>query len=69
MQLTSPVFVNGGIIPEAYAFSGKNRNPPLVISVIPAQTASLVIIMHDQMAGKDMISCTGLCGTCLKTLQ
>jgi Raf kinase inhibitor-like YbhB/YbcL family protein len=47
MQLASPAFGNLGPIPEQYAFKGKNRNPPLIISQVPEHVASLAIIMHD----------------------
>lgn len=47
MQLTSPIFKQQDFIPEEYAFHGKNRNPPLIISKIPPQTKSLALIMHD----------------------
>ena len=47
MQLTSPIFTNHNTIPEEYAFSGKNRNPPLTISQVPVQAVSLALIVHD----------------------
>jgi len=47
MQLTSPIFNDQDTIPEEYAFKGKNRNPPLAISNIPTEAASLALIMHD----------------------
>jgi Raf kinase inhibitor-like YbhB/YbcL family protein len=47
MQLTSPAFDNLGPIPEQYAFKGKNKNPPLIISQVSERIASLAIIMHD----------------------
>ncbi len=47
MQLTSPAFDNLSLIPEEYAFKGKNRNPPLIINHVPKHTVSLAIIMHD----------------------
>ena len=57
MQLTSPVFTHQGIVPEEYAFKGKNRNPPLFISQVPARAISLALIMHDPDAwgGRDFL--------------
>lgn len=47
MKLTSPVFQEKGIIPSLYTCEGKNINPPLEISGVPAQAKSLVLIMDD----------------------
>lgn len=57
MQITSPVFKNQGSIPDEYAFKGKNKNPPIVISDVPPQTKSLALIMHDPDAwgGRDFL--------------
>lgn len=57
MQLTSPVFINQGLIPEEYAFKGKNRNPQLDIAKVPKQARSLAIIMHDPdgWGGRDFL--------------
>lgn len=47
MQLTSSAFENMSTIPAEYGFDGENKNPPLIISDVPAGTASLAILMHD----------------------
>lgn len=47
MKLTSPAFVEGGIIPSLYTCEGKNINPTLEISGVPPQAKSLVLINDD----------------------
>lgn len=47
MQLTSPAFREGGIIPSIYTCEGKNISPPLQIDQVPPGTMSLVLIMDD----------------------
>lgn len=47
MKLTSSVFKEGGIIPSVYTCEGKNINPPLEISGVPANAKSLVLINDD----------------------
>jgi Raf kinase inhibitor-like YbhB/YbcL family protein len=47
MELTSPVFENGGEIPSKYTCEGENINPPLAISEVPEGTKSLALIMFD----------------------
>ncbi len=47
MKLTSSAFSEKGIIPSLYTCEGKNINPPLEISGVPAQAKSLVLIMDD----------------------
>jgi len=47
MQLSSPAFKEGGIIPSKYTCEGKNINPPLHITGQPAQAKCLVLIMDD----------------------
>ncbi len=47
MQLSSPVFERGKSIPSLYTCQGKDINPPLVISDVPKNTKSLVLIMDD----------------------
>ena len=47
LELKSPVFDNGGIIPITYTCDGKNISPPLVWKDVPKNTKSLVLIMHD----------------------
>lgn len=47
MKLTSTAFSEKGIIPSLYTCEGKNINPPLEISGVPANAKSLVLIMDD----------------------
>lgn len=47
MKLTSPAFMEGGIIPSLYTCEGKDINPPLDIANVPPQAKSLVLIHDD----------------------
>lgn len=47
MQLTSSAFANGASIPSLYTCDEKNISPPLLISGVPAQAKSLVLVMDD----------------------
>jgi Raf kinase inhibitor-like YbhB/YbcL family protein len=47
MKLTSPAFEHGGKIPSIYTCDGKDINPPLTISDVPAGTATLTLVMDD----------------------
>lgn len=47
MQLTSPAFKDGEMIPEVYTCKGQGINPPLAIAGVPAESKSLALIMHD----------------------
>jgi Raf kinase inhibitor-like YbhB/YbcL family protein len=47
LELMSPVFMQGGVIPEQYTCRGQNINPPLNILNPPAGTLSYTLIMHD----------------------
>ncbi len=47
MNLSSPVFKNDEPIPEIYTCDGQNINPPLLISEVPQNTQSLVLIVDD----------------------
>lgn len=47
MQIISPVFRQGSLIPPQYTCVGQNVSPPLNILEVPANTKSLVLIMHD----------------------
>lgn len=46
-QLTSPAFVDGGIIPTRYTCRGENNSPPLQITGTPSSAASLLLVVHD----------------------
>ncbi|MBI4215452.1 MAG: YbhB/YbcL family Raf kinase inhibitor-like protein [Parcubacteria group bacterium] len=47
MQLSSPAFQHNQYIPSLYTCDGKNMNPPLQISGVPASAKSLALIVDD----------------------
>ena len=47
MQIVSPVFKEGGVIPVQYSCKGQNVSPPLNFTDVPAEAKSLALIMHD----------------------
>ena len=47
MRLSSPAFVNNGMIPPEYTCDGDNINPALDIGDIPKGTKTLALIMDD----------------------
>jgi Raf kinase inhibitor-like YbhB/YbcL family protein len=47
MELTSSVFNHEGKIPSKYTCDGENCSPRLMISNVPAEAKSLVLIMDD----------------------
>jgi Raf kinase inhibitor-like YbhB/YbcL family protein len=47
MQLTSPDFENGTLIPTRFTCDGADINPSLVIAGIPAEAQSLALIVDD----------------------
>jgi len=47
MQISSPAFKNGEIIPQKYTCHGADISPPLNFSSIPESTKSLAIILED----------------------
>lgn len=47
LSLTSSAFSNNGTIPREFSCKGRNVNPPLSISGVPASAKSLTLIMHD----------------------
>ncbi len=47
MELTSPAFENGGMIPARYSCDGDDVSPPLRISGVPEGARALVLIMDD----------------------
>jgi len=47
LNVSSPAFTEGGIIPEKYTCDGKNVNPPIKIDHIPTSAKTLAIIVED----------------------
>jgi Raf kinase inhibitor-like YbhB/YbcL family protein len=47
MQISSPSFKHHEAIPSTYTCDGANINPALIISEVPSQAKSLVLIMDD----------------------
>jgi len=47
IQVTSPAFKDGEIIPVQYTADGKNVSPPLQIGGVPPEAKSLVLINDD----------------------
>ncbi len=47
MELTSPAFNPGEMLPPVYTCDGKDINPPLEIKDIPPQAVSLALTMDD----------------------
>jgi Raf kinase inhibitor-like YbhB/YbcL family protein len=47
MNLSSPDFTDGQVIPRKFASDGIDINPQLDISQLPAQTRSLVLLVDD----------------------
>lgn len=45
--LSSPVFSEGGVIPDQYTCRGVGVSPPLSISNTPKEATSLALIVHD----------------------
>ena len=47
LALTSPVFDEGGPIPEEYGYTERNVNPPLELDGVPDGAASLALVVDD----------------------
>lgn len=52
LTLTSPAFVNNGVIPDTFAFNqsgctGSNESPPLIFGDIPEGTQSFALVVRD----------------------
>jgi Raf kinase inhibitor-like YbhB/YbcL family protein len=52
LVVSSPEFVEGGLIPTKFTCKGKGFNPTLVIDRVPDGTESMVLIMEDPDAPK-----------------
>ncbi len=51
LALSSPAFINSGIIPTQYTCNGANESPPLSWSGAPKRTISFALIVRDPDAG------------------
>ena len=47
IQLSSPAFAAGAVIPRKYTCDGSDMSPPLEWSGVPAETRSLALIVDD----------------------
>ena len=47
MKIESTAFKNNNLIPQKYTCDGENINPPLMISNVPGNVKSLVLIVDD----------------------
>lgn len=47
MQITSPVFNNGDLVPVRYTCEGPNISPPLEFKDVPENAKSLVLMVED----------------------
>jgi len=47
MQISSPAFQEGVLIPVRYTCKGDNVSPPLIIINVPGSSKSLALIVHD----------------------
>lgn len=47
MKITSPAFADGETIPGRFGRDFENVNPPLVMSEVPTDAVSLILIMED----------------------
>ncbi len=47
MEISSPAFEPGGLIPEKYTCDGGNINPPLSFSGVPEETRTLALVVED----------------------
>ena len=47
LSLHSPIFSNGGAIPDRYSRLGRNLSPPLRWTDAPAATKSFIMVMED----------------------
>lgn len=54
MQITSPAFTDGGLIPVKYTCDGQNISPPLEWNNVPDGTASFALIHDDPDAAVGM---------------
>lgn len=53
MNITSPAFKNNETLPKKHTCDGENINPPLLISDIPENAKSLMLIFEDPDAPSD----------------
>lgn len=53
MELRSPAYRPGGVIPDRYTCNGANLSPRFTWSGVPAGTKSLALVLHDPDAPGD----------------
>lgn len=56
LVISSPVFVENGLIPEKYTCEADGINPPLVFDNVPENTHSMAIIMEDPDAPSGIVT-------------
>ncbi|PJE75971.1 YbhB/YbcL family Raf kinase inhibitor-like protein [Candidatus Uhrbacteria bacterium CG10_big_fil_rev_8_21_14_0_10_48_11] len=54
MKITSDAFSENGLIPSLYTCDGKNINPSLLFSAIPAETKTLALVVDDPDVPKEI---------------
>ena len=47
LEIKSPAFFNGGLLPPAYRREGLNINPTLQVRFVPERTRSLAVVLKD----------------------
>jgi len=47
LQLTSPAWADGGVIPQTYTCDGEDMSPPLEINNVPVGAKSLALVVDD----------------------
>ena len=47
LELSSPAFADGARIPEQYGYTERNVNPPLTVVGVPAEAASIALVVDD----------------------
>jgi Raf kinase inhibitor-like YbhB/YbcL family protein len=52
VQISSPAFKDGSMMPSRFSCEGENTNPPLLLKNIPPEAKSLALILEDPDAPK-----------------
>ena len=56
LQVTTPAFSLGGMIPEKFSCKGQNINPAITVTDVPTTAISLAIIVDDPDAPKGIFT-------------